>query len=102
MPPTLAVHLISACLGSAAKSGHGTAEAALPALGRRALTMAAAAPIGAAIYAWGAMVFGISLVHESATTAHWAILMTALTVRRGCRLLSISTDLGRDALTKEC
>jgi len=85
MPPTLALHLLSACLGSAVKSGHGTAEAALPALGRRALTIVAAAPIGAAIYAWGAMVFGISLVHQSSTTAHWAVLMTALTVRLGPR-----------------
>ena len=81
MPPTLAVHLVGASLGSAEHSGQRTAPAVIAALGRRALTIAAAAPIGAAIFAWGAMVFGISLVHESATTAHWAVLMTALTVR---------------------
>ncbi len=99
MPPTLALHLLSASLGSAAKSGHGTAEAALPALGRRALTIVAAAPIGAAIYAWGAMVFGISLVHQSSTTAHWAVLMTALTVRLSPWLRSVS-ESGPAALTQ--
>jgi hypothetical protein len=38
--------------------------------------------VGVAIFAWAAMIFGISLVHESSTTAHWAVLMAALTVRQ--------------------
>ncbi len=82
VPPTLSVHLLGACLGSAARSEDSNAAAAVQALGRRAVTVAVAAPVGVAIFAWAAMIFGISLVHESSTTAHWAVLMAALTVRQ--------------------